>query len=166
MAVAYSGVAALSAGMGLERSTGRFSYLAGAAGSPLNLVQVEGITDGGSTTLFAVIKRRGNDFDIARQIKLFRLAVEINFLAHQLVSPVFARGLYEHSVFAGFDQIALAVLAVPFERVFARRARGARNGACQAGGSGHPLQAVGARPGFQVGQPARLLIPQRKRAHR
>src|SRR6266540_3075873 len=85
--------------MGLERSTGRFSYLAGASGSPLNLVQVEGITDGGSTTLFAVIKRRGNDFDIARQIKLFRLAVEINFLAHQLVSPVFARGLYEHRTY-------------------------------------------------------------------
>src|SRR5262249_24572494 len=93
--------------------------------------------DGGSTTLFMEIKRRGSDFDVAGQIEMFRLPVEINFLAHQLVSPVFARGFYEHSVFAGGRRLALAILAIPFERVFARRARGARNRAGQAGGSGH-----------------------------
>src|SRR5262249_28669250 len=98
-----------------------------------------------STTLFAVIERRGSDFDIAGQIELFRRAAEINFLAHQLISPVFARGLYKHSVFAGFDQIALAVLTVPFERVFASRARGARDGTGQISVSGHRAQAVGAR---------------------
>src|SRR5262249_2631777 len=116
------------------------------------------MTDGGSTTLFTVIKRHGSDFDVAGQIEMFRLPVEINFLAHQLISPVFARSLYEYSVFAGRRRLALAVLAIPFERVFARRARGARNGAGQAGGSGHPAKSVGARPGFQVGQPARLLM--------
>src|SRR5262247_4946579 len=122
--------------------------------------------DGGSTTLFAVIKRRGSDFDVAGQIEMFRLPVEINFLAHQLIGPVFSRSLYEYSVFAGGRRLALAVLTIPFERVFTRRSRGARNGAGQAGGSGHPAQAVGARPGFQVGQVARLLVPQRERAHR
>ena len=50
---------------------------------------------------------------------MFRLPVEINFLAHQLVSPVFARSLYEYSVFAGGRRLALAVLTIPFERVFA-----------------------------------------------
>src|SRR5215813_5213780 len=124
------------------------------------------MTDAGSTTLFTVIKRRGSDFDVAGQIEMFRLAVEIDFLAHQLISPVFARSLYEYGVFAGGRRLALAVLAIPFERVFARRARGARNGAGQAGGSGHPAQAVGARPGSQLGQIARLLIPQRERARR
>src|SRR5215510_16415847 len=119
-----------------------------------------------STTLFTVIERRGSDFDVAVQIEMFRLPVEINLLAHQLISPVFASGLYEYGVFAGGRRLALAVLPIPFERVFARRARGARNGAGQAGGSGHPAQAVGARPGFQVGQVARLLIPQRERARR
>src|SRR5262249_61502715 len=114
------------------------------------------MTDAGSTTLFAVIKRRGSDFDIAGQIEMFRLAVEINFLAHQLVSPVFARGLYEHGVFTGVDQLALVVLAVPLERVFARRTCVARNGAGQVRGSGHRAQAVASWPGLQFGQPARL----------
>src|SRR5215471_8441185 len=121
------------------------------------------MTDGGSTTFFTVIKRRGSDFDVAGQIEMFRLPVEINFLAHQLVSSMFARSFYEHSVFAGGGRLALAVLAIPSERVFARRARGARNGAGQAGGSGHPAQAVGARPGSQLVQIAWLLIPQRER---
>src|SRR5262245_32556201 len=98
----------------------------------MNLVQVMGMNeDGGSAPLFAVIERRGSDFDVAWQIEMFRLPVEINFLAHQLVSPVFARGFYEHGVFAGGRRLTLAVHAVPFERVFARRTRGARNGAGQ-----------------------------------
>src|SRR5215470_8759304 len=124
------------------------------------------MTDGGSTPLFTIIKRRGSDFDVAGQIEMFRLPVEINFLAHQLISPVFARSLYEYSGFAWGRRLALAVLAIPFERVFARWSRGARNGAGQAACSGHRAQAVSARPGFQVGQVARLLIPQRERAHR
>ena len=80
----------------------------------MNLVQVGGANeDDGSTTFFAVIKRRGSDFDVAGQIEMFRLPVEINFLAHQLISPVFARSLYEYSVFAGGRRLALAVLAIP-----------------------------------------------------
>src|SRR5215510_1080266 len=108
------------------------------------------MTDGGSTTLFTVVKRHGSDFDVAGQIEMFRLPVEINFLAHQLISPMFARSFYEHSVFAGGRRVALAVLAIPFERVFAGWARGARNRAGQAGAAGHRAQAVGARPGFQI----------------
>src|SRR5262245_66194773 len=120
------------------------------------------MTDVCSTTFFTVIERRGSDFDVAGQIEMFRLPFEINFLAHQLICPVFARSLYEYSVFAGGRRLALAVLTIPFERVLTRRARGARNGAGQAGGSGHPMHAVGARPRFQVGQVARVLIPQRE----
>ena len=65
--------------------------------------------------------------DVGRQVDLLRRAAEIDVLLDDLVRAVLARGFDAHRVLARLHQLAGVVLAIPLQRVLARRTCGARH---------------------------------------
>src|SRR5690348_310186 len=72
-------------------------------------------------TLAAILDGGGFDLDIALEVLGERLVGEADRLADALISTVFARGVDVQRVLARRDGLAVVVLAVPNDRVLARR---------------------------------------------
>src|SRR5690349_9000596 len=92
---------------------------------------------GSSMSRFAIVDGRTRNLLVPLQLELFGLAVELQFLAHDLVGAMFTRRLDVDDVFTRFDGLARVVLAVPLERVLAGRARGAGDGGGDVVAFGH-----------------------------
>src|SRR5580765_2081566 len=93
---------------------------------------------------FVIVKRHDAKLGAGLELEHLRFAVERHLLAVDLIGAVLARRLDRHRVCAGFDEITGLVLAVPFERVFARRPRGGAEGAHDRRVLRHAAQTVGA----------------------
>jgi Tol biopolymer transport system component len=115
-----------------------------------------------------VVNGRRRNLGVAGQFNLPGGAGEIHRVSGDLVRAVLARGLDIHGVGAGLHQPALVVLAVPYERVAAGGARGARDRADNRCSFGKPPQPIAAIPRAQVGQPLRVaaFVPDGQRADR
>src|SRR5690348_6601325 len=72
--------------------------------------------------LSAILDRGGFDLDITLEFLGERLVCDRHLLADALVRPVLPGSLDEDGVYAGFDRLAVVVLAVPDDIVLARRA--------------------------------------------
>src|SRR4026209_1493015 len=72
-----------------------------------------------------VVERHGTQLISGFEFELLRLAGERHLPAIDLIRAVLASRLDRHGALAGFDVVARRVLAVPLERVLARRFRGA-----------------------------------------
>src|SRR5580704_3173036 len=64
---------------------------------------------------------------ISWKLELFGGAIEVHFLAHQLMSAVLSRGFNHHGVLTGLYRFPEVIRSIPLKCVSAGRPSGARN---------------------------------------